>query len=335
MPFYNRIDSDENGRRTASRLLALRDHLKREIPRSARETLLMATWNIREFDSAKYGQRLDESYYYIAEIISHFDMVAIQEVREDLSALERLLDILGGWWSYVLTDVTEGRAGNRERMAFVYDKRKLRFGGLAAEVVIPPPAPQLARTPFLCGFKAGWFKFMVCTVHILYGGSTADEPRRVEEIRTLAQQLARRVEGAHPWCRNLVLLGDFNIFNRGDVTMEQLEDAGFAVPPSLQSVPGSNVAKNKHYDQIAFLLQHQSPLADTRAGVFDFFDTVFCDDDEDVYRPLMGHYASFRQWRTHQMSDHLPMWIELGIDFSDDYLRDKAAPQPTRRRAHG
>ena len=26
-------------------------------------------------------------------------------------------------------------------------------------------------------------------------------------------------------------------------------------------------------------------------------------------------------WRTHQMSDHLPLWVELKIDFSDQYLK--------------
>ena len=26
-------------------------------------------------------------------------------------------------------------------------------------------------------------------------------------------------------------------------------------------------------------------------------------------------------WRTFQMSDHLPLWVELKIDFSDQYLK--------------
>lgn len=29
---------------------------------------------------------------------------------------------------------------------------------------------------------------------------------------------------------------------------------------------------------------------------------------------------SFKDWRTYRMSDHLPMWIELGIDDTDAYL---------------
>lgn len=33
------------------------------------------------------------------------------------------------------------------------------------------------------------------------------------------------------------------------------------------------------------------------------------------------YYQSY--WRIHQMSDHLPMWVELKIDFSDAYLKSK------------
>lgn len=28
----------------------------------------------------------------------------------------------------------------------------------------------------------------------------------------------------------------------------------------------------------------------------------------------------FREWRTFQMSDHLPLWVELDINYSYDYL---------------
>jgi len=130
--FYDWIDSGtEEGKRTAERLLKLREALEREIPeRRIGGTLLLATWNIREFDSATYGDRRDEPLLYIAEIIDHFDLVAVQEVRDNLKALERLMDLLGSWWKHLLTDVTEGRPGNRERMAFLYDSRKVRFGGV-------------------------------------------------------------------------------------------------------------------------------------------------------------------------------------------------------------
>ena len=104
---------------------------------------------------------------YIAEMISAFDLVADQEIREDLRALDRLLGYLGPWWSHVITDVTRGRSGYLERLAFLYDSRKVRFSGLAGEVVLPSAATgrredfveQFARTPFLVGFSVGWFSF--------------------------------------------------------------------------------------------------------------------------------------------------------------------------------
>lgn len=50
--------------------------------------MLIATWNIREFDKPSYGKRADEMICYIAEIIGRFDLVAVQEVSENLEGLK-------------------------------------------------------------------------------------------------------------------------------------------------------------------------------------------------------------------------------------------------------
>jgi endonuclease/exonuclease/phosphatase family metal-dependent hydrolase len=355
MVFYNRIDSNTTeGKRTAERLLKLKEALRREIPqRDIAGSLVLASWNIREFDSAAYGARKDEPLYYIAEIIDHFDLVAVQEVRDDLTALERLMDLLGWWWKYLLTDVTLGEPGNQERMAFLYDSRKVRFGGLAGEVVIPPyvkvedgermlePAKQLARTPFITGFGIDWFKCMICTTHILYGESVAEDPERLEEIRVLAQFLADRTKEKHAWAKNMILLGDFNIFDTTDQTMQAILEAGFTIPQKLQGHP-SNAPKTRHYDQIAFIAPElENRLELSEAGVFDYYRYVYREEDEALYAEEMGeaylrkddgterteqgrttYYKSY--WRTHQMSDHLPMWIELKTDFGEENLKDKA-----------
>jgi hypothetical protein len=277
--------------------------------------------------------------------------VAVQEVRDDLTALNTLMEYLGGWWDYLLTDVTEGRRGNRERTAFLYDSRKIRFGGLAGEIVVPPveemedgkktlkPANQLARTPFMVGFRAGWFKFTICTTHILYGKAVAEEPERLEEIRVLARYLADRAKEEHAWAKNMILLGVFNIFETKDLTLKAITDAGFVVPRRLQELP-SNAPRTRHYDQIAFIapdLRDQLELSE--AGVFNYFDHVYREEDETLYAQEMGEaYARkkdgtqrdekertsyYREWRTHQMSDHLPMWIELRTDFGKEYLARK------------
>ena len=209
MPFYKKINNNTlSGQRTAKRLLQLRQQLDEDIPpKTVENTLLLATWNIREFDSSAYGDRVPEAFYYIAEIVARFDLVAIQEVRQDLRALNKLMDILGSNYSVIFTDVTEGTKGNGERMAFVYDKRKVRFGGLMGELVLPPltikdetgkkieqPANQVVRTPLMCGFKVGWTDFILTTVHILYGKNKANNPERIEEISQVAKFLKKRSE---------------------------------------------------------------------------------------------------------------------------------------------
>lgn len=351
MPFYQYLTNQlPDGERIIERLLELRKQLKANVPqRTLEDTLLLATWNIREFDGPKYGRRMAEAYYYIAEIISHFDLVAVQEVNKDLDALNQVIRILGSHWKYIFTDETAGRAGNMERLAMLYDSRKITFGGLASEVVIPPrtirtpdgktviePARQLARTPFAVGWKSGWTDFVLTTVHIYYGEAKAEDPLRVQEISEIAEFLAKQSKSVGSWSHNYILLGDFNIFDPEDATMKALKDAKFNVPEELQNLP-SNVARNKYYDQIAFMVRNDRFETTGKAGVFDFYETVFRESDEQIYVPYMGEgYLTtsagkprtnpgnyYRDWRTHQMSDHLPMWVELQINFSDAYLQRK------------
>lgn len=355
--FYNRIPRGSKGKRIAERLMDLKTAMEGPdgIPAKDNGTLLLATWNIREFDSPAYGDRSIEPLYYIAEIISHFDLVAIQEVREDLAALEKIQSILGPWWKYIATDVTEGTRGNKERMAFLFDSRKVRFGNIAGEVVIPPiekkskgkktiyhPAGQLYRTPFICSFKAGWARFMLCTVHIVFGQDKADDPKRVKEIRQLADFLAKRSDRESNWSQNIILLGDFNIYDAQDSTMAQITNAGFTIPRELQELPRTNTGRKKrHYDQIAFRRRANLLESTGKAGVFDFYNHVYCPADEETYISEMGdaYYTTSKgkarsiakrsqyyktYWRTHQMSDHLPMWIQLKTDFGNEYLKEKA-----------
>lgn len=350
MPYYaglKQIGDVVVRQRVVEGLQRLRAALSADIPmRTATETLLLATWNIRELDSGKYGFRNDEPYYYMAEILSRFDLIAIQEVRDGLYPLQKLQRLLGSWWDFLVTDVTLGASGNSERMAYLYDRRKIKFTGLAAELVLPKArgqenAPlQLARSPYVAGFQAGWAYLTLATVHIYYGKSVAVDERRLAEITAFSKTLAEhagKLSGAPqyepdvpPKSNNLFVLGDFNIFNRSDVTMEAMTKAGFRVPEELQRVPGSNVDKNKHYDQIAYhdRLTRMKPTG--HAGVFDFYEHVYREHDEASYAVDRAEKPgqSFKEWRTYRMSDHLPMWIEIRVDDADAYLASLADSDP-------
>src|SRR5882762_5232427 len=129
VPFYSTINNKTpEGRRTAEGLLRLKKALDLAVPtKTLDQTLLIASWNLREFGGNKSGGREAEPLFYIAEILSRFDLIAVQEVRDNLDALDDLMYRLGGWWKYLVSDVTFGAQGNNERHAFVYDTRKLSF----------------------------------------------------------------------------------------------------------------------------------------------------------------------------------------------------------------
>jgi len=323
----------------ATKLLALKSALKEQIPYKTREdNLLLATFNMREFDSnnKKFGPRLIESMYYLAEIISAFDLVALQEINQDMKPFKKLMAILGSDYNYFVTDTTEGRAGNGERMAYIYDEKKVHFRNLAGEIVLPSsdkkPVPQFARTPYLVGFQAGWFKFNLCTVHIYYGKDTGAEfEERVKEIENLSMFFKKRSKAEDD---NFILLGDFNILNHEDRTMQALLKGGFKIPEALKKRTGSNVKKDKFYDQIVYTEGTNKVKFSGKAGVFDFFDVVFKDDEKDKYYEdfemiMKGnnktatpatYEKAFREWKTFQMSDHFPLWVEFNIDYSEAYL---------------
>lgn len=333
MPFYNTLDSRKPAdRRTASGLLRLRAALLKEIPaKTLDDTVLIASWNVREFGGAKYGGRTKESLFYIAEVIDHFDLVALQEVRDDLRELDRLVAILGSWWRYVITDVTVGRSGNGERLAFIYDQRKLSFGGLAGEI-----SPELlkdedgllgspfgfARSPYMVGFRAGWFKFSICTGHLYYGQSKPDDPQRLAEMQALVSLLSKRIKSADRWARNIIVLGDFNVFSELDETFAAMTEA-FKKPPALDK-SRSNVNRTKAFDQIAFLAPDiELQIEKAKAGVFDFYEHVYRPEDRHTYGE--ADLKKYRNWRTYQMSDHLPIWVEVLTDFGLVYLEGKAS----------
>jgi len=261
-------------KRCLNLLSKLRKGLDKEIPqRTLNKNLIFGTWNIREFDSnAKgYGPRKGDDFIYIAEIISRFDIIAIQEINDNLRPLKKVLNILGDDYEYIVTDVAAWKSGgNNERLGFIYDKRTVQFNGLAGELVLPQNMlirnndgvieRQFARTPFKCSFVSGWFKFKVTTVHIYFGADSESSKkfqRRIDEIEKVAKLISDSAEKEkkeipdgnwkNPY--NYFIVGDFNIVDENNVTYDALAKHGFK---TVKNIKGSNRDRTKFYDQISY-----------------------------------------------------------------------------------
>jgi len=209
----------------AADLARLRAMLDQDIPAKALDrNLLIATWNVRAFgDLTEKWRSGDEdtpkrdlhSLLCIAEIVSRFDVIALQEAKDNLKALRRMMHVLGPRWGLSLTDVTKGAPGNGERMAFLFDTRRVLPSGLACELVVPqeqlerigPDAleRQFARTPYAVSFRSDTKTFILVTLHVLFG-ERAEE--RAPELRAIAQWLAGWARDVNGWDHNLIALGD-------------------------------------------------------------------------------------------------------------------------------
>lgn len=307
------------------RLHLLSADLDLRIPAKQLErNLLIATWNIRHFGnltrvwestSADSPRRDLASIHYIAEIIRRFDVIALQEVKGNLRALRDTLKLLGPHWSFILTDVNRGAAGNGERMAYLFDTRRVNLSGLASELVVPKEwlqatggqevlTEQFVRSPYAVSFRSEDKTFILITLHIKYGKSTRE---RVAELEGIACWIQEWASSINVYDQNLIALGDFNIDARGDLLAETFLQHGLYIPPALQdkAVTRSIFDDTKYYDQIAWFRDEggrtELSLEFLGGGNYDFVPILW--NSERVTKEQFSF----------MLSDHYPLWAEFGI----------------------
>jgi endonuclease/exonuclease/phosphatase family metal-dependent hydrolase len=297
------------------------------VPRKRpQRNLLIGTWNLRAFGGltkrweAQAGDRPKRNFLdvaLIAEIVSRFDVVAIQEVRGDLRALRHLLKLLGEDWGFLLTDVTKGPAGNNERLAFLYDTRRVKPSGLACELVVwiaesPDVSAgalerQFARTPYACSFStlgSSPTTFILVTLHVDWGKKAAD---RIPELKAIADWLGTWAEREEEWNHNLIALGDFNVDGIDDKLYEAFTSTGLIPAPGLADLPRTifdKPTKPHSYDQIAWFTKGQR----ARAVL-----TLECAgaDRVDFVPELRGTQTlTGLSWH---ISDHYPLFVEFDL----------------------
>ncbi len=287
-----------------------------KIPAATANNLRMATWNI-----ANLGEqdREDEHLKIIAEIISWFDLIAVQETKENYGHFKKIVGFAGSKYKFIFSDV----AGNNERLAFIYDSDKVKVLEEIGEYAIPPSDYSdinitgvaatfngFDRSPFLVSFATGSFQFTLMTVHLYYGDDTDPKKigRRCLEAYAVARwaDLRKKSKYTYNGITDVFAMGDFNLpkIDKNDIIYKALVKRGLQLPDHT-SLVYSNISNDQQYDQIAFLPGTKSRiLAD---GVFPFDNAAFAD----IYQVKTP--AVFRGYIKYYISDHRPMWMELDI----------------------
>ena len=346
---FKNMFPDTAKRRTIKNLLALRKGLESEVPdKISDKNLLICTWNIKEFGHT--DQRLPEAYFYIAEILNRFDLIAVQEVKKTLDDLKIIMRLLGSDWDYMINDITEGSKGNSERSAYIFNTNRVQTVGIAGEITLwdkltqNSTVKQLRRSPHMTGFAAGWKKFSLVNLHLTPGKSAAAVAERTEEIRLLAQAIKHKRNRNNLWNRNTILLGDMNLYRSKDQQgIAYLNQADFIEANSLQGVKTA-VSASESYDRIFLDIDRYFQIAADdkgvhQAGVFNFFDYVYQLSNAESYKTKMkADYGGSKldlniktdrakyfnhPWRKNQMSDHYPVWVEIVTDSTEGFLNSK------------
>jgi endonuclease/exonuclease/phosphatase family metal-dependent hydrolase len=286
----------------------------RQVPAKTADRILLGTWNIANFGAQ---DREDRHLSLIAEILSWFDIAAIQETRDNFAQLDDVVRKMGAPYKMLFSDV----AGNSERMAFVYDSKKLTLLEEIGEIAFP--VAQLAniklpgvtqkfegfdRTPYLASFQAGNTSFMFVNVHLFYGSETpADMKRRSLETFAVAKWAQARQKSKFSFVRNVFAMGDFNMPKNaaGDPVFDALTKLGLELPAHSSEI-GSNLAADMHYDQIAYFPGESKNLVDGTTGIFDYDGAIF----PALWNGGAGK-KNFTAYLKYYMSDHRPMWIRL------------------------
>lgn len=314
------------------RLRAWRDNEPgRQIPAKRDDRLLVGSWNIANLG----GQDRQPAHYrLLAEIVSWFDVCAVQEVKDNLRGLRGLLAALNkhhGNWRTVFTD----RAGNEERLAIVYDSDAVELGEKIAELAIPQaehgriklPGVDLAfgdfdRHPQIVTLRrrGGRNIIELVNVHLYFGPHKTREQRERSMQRRRLEAFAvgdwcnRRHKDPHTYTQLIATLGDFNLprHDPAEPLYTTLTDLGLLLPGHSSKIGGTSISTEAEYDQVAFL---PGPMAKRylASGVFDYDGTLF----PSLWkrrRRLAGEKkgrSEFLSYLRYYMSDHRPIWAQF------------------------
>jgi endonuclease/exonuclease/phosphatase family metal-dependent hydrolase len=281
-------------------------------------SVLIATWNIANLGVHK---RRPRDIKVIAEILSWFEIVAIQEVADNLADFNLLIDQLPDHFDWIFND----RAGNDERSAYIYDTRRITLGPKIGEVVIVESDRRhiklpginrvfhgFNRNPYLASFSIENTDILLANCHLLYGpNDTAAERQSSMERRQLeAYAIARwcdlRRKDKHRWTKNILAIGDFNLpkATAGDPVFDALTKRGLRLPPHATRIP-TNVSDTADYDQIAVTPGSLSRILEI--GVFDFDGAIF----KSIFNANAPGY--WRKCVKYYISDHRPLWIQFKL----------------------
>ncbi|QLH06041.1 hypothetical protein [Nitrosopumilus ureiphilus] len=275
----------------------------------------------------------------MAEILKPFDLVAIQEVNSDLSAIYAVMEFLPSH-GIIFTDI----AGNKERLCYIFKKSKIKLTSHVGELDIPPSDRRhykmtfhddngdpcihrfsgFDRNPYVISWKFKEHTFSTYNCHIYFGDEKEDDVlkfrRRILEIFSLVKWVTSKTnhKNGFVFSPNVMLLGDMNVpaMTKDDEVFKQINNKTFtAVDYTDYLTPYSNIKNDKTYDQLVIAKPFAEKMLLKTHGIFAWdnamFNELWLDLKERFGKKAASKFQAYAKWA---ISDHRPLWCLFEFD---------------------
>ena len=255
--------------------------------------LTIANFNIQVFGVSKADK--PEVMDTLADIISTYDIVAIQEIRDkSQTALAELVELVnsdGSSYDYVVSERL-GRTSSKEQYAYVYNTNTIELTGTPHTYPEPSETDPFHRQPYITSYQTvgGNYDAVLIVIH-------TDPDEATEEINSLDDVVAY-VKEAYPGEQDFVVMGDFNA------------DGSYFNEDSTSDIGGS---------EYAWVIDNTQDT--TVASSSNTYDRIVLTDTSDyldsgVFRFDMEYGLSSTE--TSAVSDHYPVYADFRIDRDND-----------------
>lgn len=252
----------------------------------------VASWNIRNLSDSS---RSDAELGIISLIIFRYDFVAIQEVRTNDIALQRIQKILkDDFQADYEIDVSDPVGTTAERYAFIWRTDKITKTGDGW--FFDDTQDDFTKEPYCAPFQSGSFDWNMCTVHIKFGRSEADRRPEIQKLDDVYRAVKSRGNE-----RDILICGDFN-FDPEDTGWSELKNED-GMSHAISSPHTTTIEDKSLYDNCWWPVASSEVVGDSSA-VFEF--------DELMYP------VGSRKEVNRLTSDHRPISIKIMTNIQDD-----------------
>jgi len=264
--------------------------------------VIVAAYNIQWL-----GQK-PHDYVKLAEVIQHFDVCGIIEVKVETGVAElvhALDEKTGKTWGYTF-GIRTRRPGGRyhEAYAAVWRRDRVQLGdGIISGFWDLEEA--FRNDPYIVSFRRRNFDFSLILIHTRWSNDA--EGTREGEVAMMAEQILWMQQFLKE--RDLILAGDFNYPGDAAPMKRMAEEARL-----VQLDPNHKSTFKRDYSGYASSYDHiYVPAGETGEYIAGSCQTL------DVTDLLYGNTskASMKKSKS-ELSDHLPVWAAFDVTRADD-----------------